>query len=155
MDRKIESYLLLPGLIHRTLTKLNPGKHVPPIEEIEGKVCTILIDTIRLAKYKYTTVLEDNLLKLSSFEGLEIYRSSNDYRRKAEAIRSTNEQMTSLGDLTRVGMGKETLKAIMSWINDELHLKISKKALIDSLEVDDIPNEIRSWFSDVKSAMKP
>lgn len=152
---EIESYLLLPELIHRTLTKLNPGKQVPSIEEIEGKTCTILIDTIRLAKYKYTTVLEDNLLKLSSFEGLEDYRSSNYYRRKAEAIRSTNEQMTSLGDLTRVGMGKETLKAIMSWINDELRLKISKKALIDSLEVDDIPNEISSWFSDVKSAMKP
>lgn len=152
---EIESYLLLPELIHRALTKLNPGKQVPSIEEIEETACAILMDTIRLAKYKYTTVLEDNLLKLSSFEGLEIYRSSNDYRRKAEAIRSTNEQMTSLEDLTRVGMGKEALKAVMSWINNELHLKISKKALIDSLEVDDIPNEIRSWFSDVKSAMKP
>jgi len=152
---EMESYLLIPSLVYRTIASINPGKQLPSVDEIEKKICAILLDTIRLAKYKYATVLEDNLLKLSSFEGLEIYRASNEYRGKAEAIRSHNEQMTSLDDLRREGMGKEALKAVMSWINDELHLKISKRALIDSLEVDDIPSEIKSWFSDIKNAMKP
>ena len=99
-------------------------------------------------------ILEDNLAKLSSFEGLELYRSANEYRGKAETIRSSYEQMTSFDDLRRVGMGKEALKAIMRWANEELHLKLSKKALIDNLEESDIPNEIKTWFMDIKSAVK-
>ena len=93
-------------------------------------------------------MLDDNLAKLSSFEGLELYRSANEYRGKAETIRSFYEQMTSFDDLRRVGMGKEALKAIMRWTNEELHLKLSKKALIDNLEESDIPNEIKTWFMD-------
>ena len=47
-------------------------------------------------------------------------------------------------------MGKEALKAIMRWTNKELHLKLSKKALIDNLEESDMPNEIKTWFMDIK-----
>ena len=151
---EIESYLLIPDLIYRTLVILNPEKEVPPSQEIESKICEILSDTIRLAKYKYSTVLEDNLYKLSSFKGLEKYRSANDYRDEAELIRSNNEQMVSLDDLRRVGMGKETIKGLMRWINEDLHLKISKKKIIESLDIADIPEEICDWFSTIKEDMK-
>ena len=51
-------------------------------------------------------------------------------------------------------MGKETQKGIMHWINEELHLKLSKKALIGAIDESDIPDEIKTWFSDIKNAVK-
>ncbi len=152
---EIESYLLSSAIFLRALTNLNPNKELPSAEDIDQHICDSLLDTIRLAKYKYSTVLEDNLAKLSFFDGLELYRSSNEYRRKADEIRSHNEQMTSIDDLRRVGMGKEALKSIFRWINDELHLKISKKALIEVLEETDIPTEIKELFTNIQSALKP
>ena len=94
------------------------------------------------------------MLKLSSFKGLELYRTSNEYRRKAEEIRGTNEANISIDNLRKVGMGKESLKEIMRWLNEEKHLKISKKLLIEQLEENDIPEEIKSFFHTVKSAMQ-
>ena len=151
---EIESYLLIPDLFLRALAKMNPDKELPSAAEIEAHMRDCLLDTIRLSKYKYSTVLEDNLAKLAFFEGLELYRSSNEYRRKAEEIRSNNEQMTSLDDLRRVGMGKEALAATLNWINNELHLKLPKKVLISELDVSDIPIEIKNLFLDIKSTLK-
>lgn len=150
---EIESYLLLPSLIARTLETLNPDKELPTIDEITQKICEYLKDTIRLSKYKYSSVIEDCLAKLSSFDGLEIYRSSNEYRRKADNIREAHESMTEIDELRRVGMGKECLKEIMKWLNEEKHLKISKKALINQIGEDDIPDEIKDFFQSVKQAM--
>lgn len=151
---EIESYLLIPDLFLRALAKMNPDKELPSAAEIEAHMRDCLLDTIRLSKYKYSTVLEDNLAKLAFFEGLELYRSSNEYRRKAEEIRSNNEQMTSMDDLRRVGMGKEALAATLNWINNELHLKLPKKVLISELDVSDIPIEIKNLFLDIKSNLK-
>ena len=151
---EIESYLLTPDLFLRALAKMNPDKELPSAAEIEAHMRDCLLDTIRLSKYKYSTVLEDNLAKLAFFEGLELYRSSNEYRRKAEEIRSNNEQMTSMDDLRRVGMGKEALAATLNWINNELHLKLPKKVLISELDVSDIPIEIKNLFLDIKSTLK-
>ena len=150
---EIESYLLCPQLILRTLESLNPQKSIPTENEIMQKTCELLRDTIRLSKYKYNTVLEDCLCKLSSFDGLELYRSSNEYRRKADKIREENESFSDFENLQRVGMGKECLRQLMSWINDELHLKISKKELINQLTVDDIPKEISDFLWAIKHAM--
>ena len=150
---EIESYLLSPSLFLRTLEVLNPGKELPTVEEITQKIIDCLKDTIRLSKYKYNSVIEDCLAKLSSFDGLEIYRSSNEYRRKADQIRETNEAFSDIDQLRRVGMGKECLKEIMHWINSEKHLKISKKALINQLHEDDIPEEIKVLFQSIKQAM--
>ena len=41
----------------------------------------------------------------------------------------------------------------MACINEELKLKISKKALYDELEENDIPNEIKEFFDSIKQAM--
>lgn len=151
---EIESYLLVPDLIFRTLGQLNPDKEIPSYEEIHQKICEFLTNTIRLAKYKYNTVLEDNLSKLAFFDGLELYRSSNEYRRKADEIRAANELISDYDELRKVGMGKETLKEIMRWINEEKRLKISKKALLGQLEIDDVPHEIKIFFQDIRNAMK-
>lgn len=150
---EIESYLLDASLIQRALEILNPEKELPTIEEIDAVICNYLKDTIRLARYKYATVLEDNLSKLSSFDGLELYRSSNEYRRKAEEIRASNELLTEFSELRRVGMGKEALKGIMRWLSEDKRLKISKKAVVDMITEDNIPDEIKSFFDDIKQAM--
>lgn len=150
---EIESYLLSPSLFHRALEVLNPEKELPTDEELTQKIRECLKDTIRLSKYKYSSVIEDCLAKLSSFDGLELYRASNEYRRKADQIRETNESISDTDELRRVGMGKECLKEIMQWLNGEKHLKISKKALIHQLGEDDIPEEIKDFFQSIKQAM--
>ena len=150
---EIESYILSPELIHRTLSKMNPGKEIPTIEELRTKLSTFLLDTIRLSKFKYNTVIEDSLYKMSSFTGLEQYRGTNEYRAKADKIRGINEALTNFDELKKVGMGKESLKLLMSWLNEEKKLKISKKALISNIGIDDIPEEIRTFFDSIKQAM--
>ncbi len=151
---EIESYILSPELIHRTLVQMNPEKKIPNIDELKTQLSSILLDTIRLSKYKYNTVLEDNLCKLSCFNGLEQYRASNEYRIKADKIRDTNEKLNAFDDIRKVGMGKESLKCLMSWLNNEKKLKISKKALIANVSVDDIPTEIKVFFQNIKQAMR-
>lgn len=150
---EVESYLLSSELICRALERSNPQKTIPSADTVEKKICSVLFETIQLAKYKYATVLEDNLAKLSSFDGLELYRSSNEYRRKAEAIRLGYEQYNSIDDLCIVGMGKESLKEVMRWLTADLHLKISKRDLIDCLEETDIPPEIADLFNDIRSSI--
>lgn len=152
---EIESYILSPELILRSLTRLNPGKTLPTTDEIQAQISMYLLDTIRLAKYSYGTVVEDCLSKMSVFPGLEQYRSSNEYRGKAEQIRSANENEEShcFASLRKVGMGKESLKQLMAWLNEEKKLKISKKALLSDLEISDIPEEISEFFSSIKQAM--
>ncbi len=150
---EIESYYLYPALILRTLKVLNPNKQLPTEEEITNKICNYLLDTIRLSKYNYNTVLEDCLYKLSSFEGMELYRSGNEYRKKANSIREANESFSDFDNLQRVGMGKQCLRALMGWINDELKLKISKKEIINQLTEDEIPKEIKDFLLSIKDAM--
>lgn len=150
---EIESYLLNADLIRRTLESLNPDKELPAVITIEEKICEYLKNTIQFNKYRYPAVLEDNLTKLSCFNGLELYRATNEYRKKAEEILKVYEATSDQSELHRVGMGKETLKAIMRWINEDLKLKLSKKSLYDELTEDDIPNEIKTFFDNVRQAM--
>ena len=90
---------------------------------------------------------------MSCFSGLEQYRGSNEYRGKASEIRTANEAFTEFDDLIKVGMGKESLKLLSTWLNDEKKLKISKKGLIANVTADDIPDEIKQFFSNIKTAM--
>ena len=110
-------------------------------------------DIAHIAKYKYTTVLEDSLCKMSCFSGLEQYRSSNEYSDKADKIREANEALTAFADLQKAGMGKESLKRLMAWLNEEKKLKISKKALMEEITEADIPEEIQLFFNEIKNAM--
>lgn len=99
-------------------------------------------------------MLEDNLAKLAFFDGLELYRSSNEYRRKADEIRAANERLNDFDELRRAGMGKEGLKEVMRWLNEDKHLKISKKSLIEQINADDISEEIKTFFQNIRQAMK-
>lgn len=150
---EIESYMLSPELIYRTLSRMNPGKEIPTVDEIKTQLSSYLLNTIQLARYSYTTVLEDCLSKMSCFSGLEQYRGSNEYRAKAVEIRTAHESLTSFDDLRKEGMGKESLKRLLAWLNEEKKLKISKKGLISDICAEDIPNEIRVFFEEVKKAM--
>lgn len=150
---EVESYLLQSDVIRRTLIMRNEGKDIPSSGEINEKIVQILKNTIILSKYRYTTVLEDSLSKLSVFDGLELYRSANEYRSKAEEIRKENEAYDDIDNLRRVGMGKECLKELMAWLTGELHLHISKRGIIDNLLVEDIPEEIVELFHEIKEAM--
>lgn len=137
----------------RVLSRLNPEKELPTLTQIDDKICNALKDTIQLTKYRYTSGLEDNLSKLSYFDGLELYRGANEYRKKAKEIFESYDALSDQSELCRVGMGKEALKIVMAWINEELKLKISKKALYEGLEEFDIPDEIKEFFSSVKQAI--
>lgn len=150
---EIESYLLNSDLFLRVLSRLNPEKELPTLTQIDDKICNALKDTIQLTKYRYTSGLEDNLSKLSYFDGLELYRGANEYRKKAKEIFESYDALSDQSELCRVGMGKEALKIVMAWINEELKLKISKKALYEGLEEFDIPDEIKEFFSSVKQAI--
>ena len=150
---EIESYMLSPELIHRTLSRMNPGKAIPTVDEVKTQLSSYLLDTIQLARYSYTTVLEDCLSKMSCFSGLEQYRGSNEYRAKAVEIRTAHESLTAFDDLRKEGMGKETLKRLLAWLNEDKKLKISRKGLISDIRVEDIPDEIRTFFEEIKKAM--
>ena len=145
--------MLSSDLILRILSRLNPDKELPTPTQIDEKICQALKDTIQLTKYRYTSCLEDNLSKLSYFDGLELYRGTNEYRKKAKEIFENYDILSEQSELCRVGMGKESLKIVMAWINEELKLKISKKALYEGLEEFDIPDEIKEFFYNVKQAI--
>ena len=108
---------------------------------------------MELIQYKYNTVIEDSLSKMSCFTGLEQYRGSNEYRAKADKIREANEALSSFEDLRKAGMGKESLKRLLAWISEDKKLKISKKGLISDIGTEDIPDEIRIFFEEIKKAM--
>ena len=149
-----ESYLLIPSLIYRVLVAQNPDKDIPEASVIEEKIKQYLSDTINLARYNYATVLEDNLGKLSVYPGLENYRSSNEYRSKAQAIRNSYEAVDDLDSLITHGMGKEALKALIRWLNEECHLRISKKNLINALQATEISQEVVDLLQTIRDAMQ-
>ena len=153
---EVESYLLDPSLIKSTLESLNDSgnKYIPSEEEIVEKIKEYAKDTIRLAKYRYSGVIEDCLQKLSGFSGLENYRSSNEYRIKAEQIREEYESLCDFADLQKVGMGKECLRLIMGWLNDDMKLKISKKGLLNHITYAHIPSDIIRFFESLKKSLQ-
>lgn len=64
-----------------------------------------------------------------------------------------NEALSDFKDLRKAGMGKESLKRLLAWLNEDRKLKISRKGLISDIRVEDIPDEIRTFFEEIKKAM--
>lgn len=95
----------------------------------------------------------DNIMKLSHLNGLEEYRSSNITDSKVTEIINKYDDITDYDELRKVGMGKEALKRVLRWINSDLKLKISHSNLIDSLQEEDIPQDIKMFFSDIKRSI--
>jgi|GEM_PF-1441997 len=90
--------------------------------EIKIKVIGILRDTIMLAKYNYIGQLEDLVYKTANLLGIAEYRNPVTCKGEAKRIFDEYDKYTTLPELLAVGMGKQALKDLMSWINGELKL---------------------------------
>lgn len=118
------------------------GQQLPTAEEIDAKIIAFLKETILLASYNYTQNLEDNINK-SSLTLTRDRMALNDLREQANKARTKYEAFTSKNDLLKYGMGKEALKKVLAWINNELKLKLSKRDIISSITLNDIPEELK------------
>ncbi|MEA5554797.1 AAA family ATPase, partial [Anabaena cylindrica UHCC 0172] len=147
---EIENYLLSPSLIFKTLSRKYPNRIIPTIEEIESKIIHSLKDTISLNTYNFPYNLEDNIHKTASLLKLEDYRSQG-ARSESNNLIKTYVNYDNMNNLLIVGMGKETLKNLRAWINNELKLNISQKDILDNLEPTDIPEEIKTILEQLKS----
>lgn len=140
---EIENYLLNASVIHRAILRNNPNKTLPTVQEIEDKILSLLKNTILLASSNYTQNLEDNINKSSII--LDKKRVDlNELRRQAAEIRTSYEQLTTKEELIKYGMGKESLKSLLKWINEDLKLQLGKKNIITELSIDDIPDELKN-----------
>lgn len=148
---EIENYLLCPKLIFRALEIKHPNVKVPSENEIEEKLKTLLKNTILLNKYSLDDNLEDSIYKTARLLGLEDYRNPTVCKSKAKELRQIYENYDELDELLKVGMGKEVLKELRSWINQELKLSFSNNDIFNSLESSDIPDEIRQILEQLKS----
>lgn len=143
LDRyEIENYILIPSLFHRVLIEMNPGKHIPTEKEIKVKICEKLRETIYHAKFRYQNNLEENILKTAYLINDEEFKKPDNYKREAIRIWDINDKKNTYEDLIIVGMGKEAMKGVFSWITTELKLRISRAKFIDSLTVEDVTEEL-------------
>ncbi len=151
---EIESYLLSPSLISRAIIKKYPSTPASIDAEVNLKILQFLKETISLSKFRYDDGLEDTIFKTALLLSIGEYRNPQTVKSEAIRIRETYETYTTLSDLLVAGMGKETLKLIMHWLNSEKSLNISMMDLISSLEATDIPTEVSTLLSALKSKEK-
>ena len=149
---EIENYILLPSLIHRSLVHKNSSKDIPTKNIIESKIIELLKNTILMRKHNYDDNLEDSIRKTSILLKLEHYiRDFNAIKSASRRLLDEYEKYERLDELIIVGMGKEALKGILSWINAELKLKLSQKDILENLEPSDIPEEIKNILTQLTS----
>lgn len=153
---EIESYLLNPNLIARTLATKHPGKEIPDTTEIESYILKTMINTLTQNKFNFDDLLEDRIYKTATLLGIREYRETHKAKSEAKKIRQSYENYSSFEELIDVAMGKETLKAVISWLNHEKRLNLSIKDILDHLEANDIPLEILRILEQLRSnAAKP
>ena len=140
-----ENYLLDTELLYKALEKKN-GTCAITKDQIEKRIVSALQDTIRLSVYRYCSTLEDSIKKSSFISSLDRYRNTNDYQSKARAIEDSYQNLNEFDDLVKFGMGKQALKKVLNWLNEECKLKISQRDILAAMEKDDIPNEISELF---------
>lgn len=148
---EIENYILIPKWIYNAILKKYPDKDIPSIEEIETKIIEFLKNTITFAKYKYDDVLEDSIFKTGLLLNRQEYRNTVVVKSEAEKIRSTYESSTQKEDFFKCGMGKEALKQLFKWLNDEKHLNLNKEDVLEEITSEDINDEIVSILQLLKS----
>lgn len=140
-----ENYMLDTELIYKAIVKKN-GKCDIEKDEIEKRIISALQDTIRLSMYRYCSTLEDSIKKSSFVSELDRYRNTNDYQSKARVIEDSYQNLKEFDDLVKFGMGKQALKIIFKWLNEDCKLQISQRDLLAAMEKDDIPDEIKGLF---------
>jgi len=149
---EIENYLLSSSLIRRVLLSKYPDRQDVPTEgEIKTQITAFLKNTVDLNKYSYDDALEDNIYKTALLLRDDTYRGTNATKSEAKRIRGIYEPYTGYDDLARVGMGKEALKQLLKWVNEEKLLQIGKQEIIDGLQLGDIPDELKDLLQELKS----
>ena len=115
-----------------------------------------MIDTVTQNRYGFDDVLEDRIYKTATLLGLREYRELHKAKGEAKRIRENYENYTSFRELINVAMGKEALKGVLVWLNQEMKLNISTKDILEYLEASDIPQEILRILEQLRSnAAKP
>lgn len=148
---EIENYLLSGDLIYRALCRKYPGHDLPSIGEIEEKIFEALRNTIIMSRYKYDDNLEDSIFKAGLILNLQEYRNDNEVKREAEKIRMSYEENSDKEVYKEIGMGKEALKQIFCWLNNEIKLNLNKDDILDVMEEKDICLEIQNILKILQS----
>lgn len=153
---EIENYLLNPVLFSRALEAKYPDRERPSLQEIEKFILQTMINTVMYNKYSFEDLLEDGIYKTAMLLGLREYGDRNKVKSEAKRIRETYENYSRFDELIFVAMGKEALKALVAWLNDEKKLNLSVKEVLDYLEPTDIPEEVSQMLEALRSnAAKP
>lgn len=148
---EIESYLLRPELLYRAIARRNENTAIPTQSEIEKKVCDALRDTIRLNKYSFEDNLEDTIYKTALLLGLSEFRNQQFVKSEAKRLQQEYEQLVGLGDLVRVGMGKEATRIVLEWVNADLKLRLSRADILAAIQPTDVPEELKSILVQLRS----
>lgn len=154
---EIENYVLNAELIHRALTseRKNAGKEIPSVEEIQEKIDEALRETIRGGIYKYNSTLSEVLYKVKrNLLGERDYKT-DDATRETDLIYRSYYDLQDSEELQNIGMGKQARALILSWLNQEKGLVISKKGMLNNLCPEDVCDEIRELLLDLKSDLTP
>lgn len=145
---EVENYLLAPELIFRAIEKKYGSSNVK-IDELNERVKSALQDTIRLSKYRYCNTLEDSIKKSSFVPRLDIYRSTNDYQRKARTIEDSYQNLVEYDELIKYGMGKQALKNVFGWLNETYKINLCQRDILSAMNKEDIPDEIVAFFTNL------
>jgi len=149
---EIENYLLSSSLIRRVLLSKHPDRQdVPTESEIKAQITAFLKNTVDLNKYNYDDSLEDNIYKTALLLHDDTYRGTNATKSEAKRIRGIYAPYTDYDELARVGMGKEALKLLLKWLNEEKLIQIGKQDIVDNLQLEDIPDELKDLLKKLKS----
>ena len=154
---EIENYVLNAELIFRTLTSnsRNPPEQIPTVQELEEKIIEALRDTVRGGIHKYHSILNEVLYKVKhNLLGDKDYKSDN-ATHEADEIYRTYYSCENQQILRNIGMGKEALAIIFSWLRKEKRLQISKKSMLLNLCSSDMCEEIQAILTELKSDLAP
>lgn len=150
---EIENYVLNAGLIYRALVANNKGKseEIPTVEEIQRKIDEVLQDTIRGGIYKYSTTLNEVLYKVKhNLLGDNDYKSDN-AAHEADQTYKVYYESQDIQLIRNIGMGKQARAKVLSWLNEEKRLQISKKNMLNALRNEDVCDEIKELLTSLQS----
>lgn len=148
---ELESYLLSPNLIYRTLIQKYPDKdNIPDEISIKEQLISFLKQTVSMNRYNYEDNLEDSIYKTGILLKEGKYRNPLEVKSESKRIRTQYEEYEDFESLLAAGMGKEALKMLLHWLNTT-GFNISNKEISNSLLKEDIPDEIESILSKMTS----
>ncbi len=131
---EIENYILSPGLIVRALSLKHPSKPIPTEIEVENKIKQFLKETIQLARHNFNYNIEDSISKTAQLLGKSEYRNQQTCKSEASKLLRSYDHYDELNDLITVGMGKEALRSLLNWLNQDLKLNLSQKDITAVLD---------------------